>query len=383
MIRARALLLCSLAAACSSGSITDTGPPPPPVDGVRLVEVASGLSAPLYLTSPPGDARLFVVEQPGRIRVIENGALLPTPFLSLVGQISTGGERGLLSMAFDPRYAQTGFFYVDYTDPAGHTRVVRYRVSADRNVADPASAQQILFVEQPFSNHNGGLLLFGPDGMLYVGMGDGGSGGDPLGHGQNPGTLLGDILRLDVDGAQPYEIPADNPYVGQAGKRGEIWVMGVRNPWRFAFDRRNGDLYVADVGQNAWEEISVVPTTSAGANLGWNVMEGTHCYRPATGCNQAGLLLPVHEYSHATTACSITGGFVYRGAAMAALRGHYFYSDYCGGWLRSLRYANGQAVDQHDWAISGVGNILGFGEDTAGELYMLSNNGRVYRIVPQ
>ncbi|HYJ78480.1 MAG TPA: PQQ-dependent sugar dehydrogenase [Longimicrobiaceae bacterium] len=381
MIRARVLLLC-LAAACSS-STTDTDPPPPPVLALRLVEVASGLTSPLYLTAPPGDARLFVVEQAGRIRVVENGQLLATPFLDLVGQISSGGERGLLSVAFHPRYSQTGFFYVNYTDPAGHTRVVRYRVSADPNRADPASAQLVLMVEQPFSNHNGGLVLFGPDGMLYVGMGDGGSAGDPLGHGQNPGTLLGDILRLDVDRAQPYSVPPDNPFVGQAGKREEIWAMGVRNPWRFAFDRQRSDLYVADVGQNAWEEVSVVPGGEGGANLGWKVMEGTRCFSPSAGCSQTGLLLPVLEYSHAASACSITGGFVYRGTAMAALRGHYFYSDYCGGWLRSFRYFNGAAVDQQTWNVGSVGNVTSFGEDAAGELYMTSTNGRVYRIAPQ
>lgn len=378
MIRALALLL--FLAACGDGP-GEPGPPPGS-NGIQLQEVASGLGSPVYVTAPAGDARLFVVEQPGRIRVVQNGQLLPTPFLDIVARVSSGGERGLLSMAFHPAYSQNGFFYVNYTDLGGDTRVERYRVTADANRADPASAQLVIAIAQPYSNHNGGQLQFGPDGKLYVGMGDGGAGGDPLGHGQNAATLLGDILRLDVDGAPPYAIPPDNPFHGQSSRRNEIWMTGVRNPWRFSFDRQTGEMYVADVGQGQWEEISVLPAGQGGQNLGWNVMEGRHCYSPSSGCDQSGLTLPVHEYSHEGGACSVTGGYVYRGSAIPALRGHYFYGDYCAGWVRSFRHSNGQAADQRSWELGDVGNVLSFGEDASGELYLASSNGRVYKLVP-
>jgi hypothetical protein len=376
----RALPLLLFLAACSGGD--GAVQPPPAVDELRLVEVASGLSSPVYVTAPPDDPRLFIVEQPGRIRVVENGSLLATPYLDIVDRVGSGGERGLLSIAFHPRYAQNGFVYLNYTDRAGDTRVERYRASADRNRADPASAQLVIGIAQPFSNHNGGQLQFGPDGKLYIGMGDGGSGGDPQGHGQDASTLLGDILRLDVDAGQPYAIPADNPFVGEAGRRGEIWITGVRNPWRFSFDREAGLLYVADVGQGEWEEVHVVPAGQGGQNFGWNVMEGKHCFRPSSGCDQRGLTLPVLEYSHADGGCSVTGGYVYRGRSIPALRGHYFYSDYCAGWVRSFRYAGGQPVDPRSWEVGDVGNVLTFGEDAAGELYLGSSNGRVYRFAP-
>jgi glucose/arabinose dehydrogenase len=379
MLRLALLLL--ILAGCSDDDPGRTVEPPVGDARVRLAEVAAGLSGPVYLTAPRGDARLFIVEQPGRIRVVENGALLPAPFLDITDRVSSGGERGLLSAAFHPSYATNGFLYVDYTDRNGDTRVERYRVSADRNRADPASAKLILQVAQPFANHNGGLVVFGPDGKLYVGMGDGGSGGDPQGHGQNRATLLGDILRIDVDAGDPYAIPADNPYVGQSASRNEIWASGVRNPWRFAFDREAGLLYLADVGQNALEEINVVPATSAGLNYGWNVMEGSQCFRPADGCSRTGLVVPALEYSH-SEGCSVTGGYVYRGSRIPALRGHYFYSDYCRGWIRSFRYANGQAADRREWALGDLGNVLSFGEDAAGELYVLSASGRVYRLDP-
>ncbi|HEX2205305.1 MAG TPA: PQQ-dependent sugar dehydrogenase [Longimicrobium sp.] len=349
--------------------------------GLRLVEVARGLEGPVHVAAPAGDARVFVVEQPGRIRVIENGALLPTPFLDIRGRVSSGGERGLLSVAFHPRYAENGFFFVDFTDTGGDTRVERFRVGADRNRADPASAKLILTVDQPYSNHNGGQIAFGPDGKLYVGMGDGGSGGDPHGHGQDATTLLGDLLRIDVDAGDPYGIPPGNPFAGPTPGRDEIWATGLRNPWRFSFDRETGLLYVADVGQGAWEEVNVVPAAQGGLDYGWNVMEGAHCYR-ASSCPRDGLTLPVLEYSHDGGACSVTGGHVYRGDAIPAIRGHYFYADYCAGWVRSFRHAGGEAVDRRSWTLGELGNVTSFGEDGAGELYLATADGRVLRFAP-
>jgi glucose/arabinose dehydrogenase len=288
-----------------------------------------------------------------------------------------------LSVAFHPSYATKGWFYVNYTDRAGDTRVERYAVSAaNPDVADPATVQLVLEVAQPYANHNGGLVLFGPDGMLYVGMGDGGSAGDPHGYGQSKATLLGKLLRLDVDGAvggAAYAVPPDNPFVGEAGSRGEIWALGLRNPWRFAFDRDAGLLYIADVGQSRREEIHVAPADRAGVNYGWNVLEGSECFDGTTTCNAQGLERPVVEYSHAE-GCSVTGGFVYRGQRIRALIGHYFYSDYCAGFLRSFRYADGEAVDRRTWNVGSIGSVLSFGEDARGELYVLSGNGRVYRL---
>jgi len=348
-------------------------------EGIQLETVVSGLEDPLYLTAPASDPRLFIVEQPGRIRIVQDGQLLPTPFLDIVRQVRSGGERGLLSVAFHPNYASNGFFYVNYTDQRGDTRIERFSVSSDPNVADPSSGKLLLKIEQPYANHNGGLNLFGPDGMLYIGMGDGGSGGDPHGHGQNRGALLGALLRIDVDGGDPYAIPPDNPFVGQPGMRGEIWAWGLRNPWRFAFDRETNLLYIADVGQNKWEEIDVAPAKEAGLNYGWNLMEGAHCFR-SSNCSPKGLVLPVLEYGHAE-GCSVTGGFVYRGKTIPFLVGHYFYADYCDGWIRSFKYTDGKVSEQRTWDMGPIGKVLSFGEDAAGELYVLSDNGRVYRIV--
>jgi glucose/arabinose dehydrogenase len=379
-----------LAVACLLAGCTpvdSTRPPPPPpssADTLRLEAVATGLDLPLYLTSPPGDPRLFIVEKTGRIRVVRDGTLLVTPFLDLRDSVSTGGEQGLLSMAFHPRYASNGLFYVDYTDRAGDTRVVRYAVSdTNPDVAEPASAALILAVDQPYPNHNGGLLLFGPDGKLYIGLGDGGSEGDPSGNGQRLGTLLGKILRIDVDAGTPYAIPPDNPFVGRAGARGEIWAYGLRNPWRFSFDIRSGQLYIADVGQNMWEEVDVAPAGQGGLNYGWNTMEGMHCFITA-GCDQTGLTLPVLEYSH-TDGCSITGGAVYRGTRARKAVGQYFYSDFCTGFLRSIVYdGQAQTIRSHTtWEAGNIGRVQSFGEDAAGELYILSANGTVYRFAQQ
>ncbi len=341
--------------------------------------VADGFSSPLYLTAPPGDPRLFVVEQGGRIWILENGNRRPIPFLDVSSSITSGGERGLLSVAFHPQYSSNGFFFVDYTDVSGNTLIVRFSVSPDPSIADPASAKQIMKIDQPFANHNGGLVLFGPDGKLYIGMGDGGSGGDPLGNGQNRATLLGDLLRIDVDGGDPYSIPPDNPFVGMAGLRGEIWAWGLRNPWRFSFDEEAGLLYIADVGQNAWEEIDVADSRTAGLNYGWNIMEGSHSYSSPPG-TFTGLTLPVLEYSHAE-GCSVTGGYVYRGNKVPALTGMYLYADYCKGWIQSFEYERGKAVSRRVWNTGSIGHVLSFGQDSEGELYVLSDNGRVYEII--
>jgi glucose/arabinose dehydrogenase len=378
LMRLRSLLWIAAIVACSSDS--GTGPSPLPGNfTIQLIEVASGLSSPLYLTSPANDSRLFVVEQAGRIRIIKNGQVLAQPFLDIVPRVSSGGERGLLSVAFHPSYAANGFFYVNFTDLAGNTRVERFKVSSNPDVGDASSSKLILGVTQPFANHNGGLNLFGPDGMLYIGLGDGGSGGDPQGNGQRTNTLLGKILRIDVDNGDPYSIPSGNPFANQSGARPEIWAYGLRNPWRFSFDRTAGLLFVADVGQGSLEEIDVVPTTRAGVNYGWNIMEGSSCFGSGS-CSTAGLEPPVIEYNHSGGACSVTGGYAYRGSAIPELAGHYFYSDYCAGFLRSFLYLNGAATDQRTWDVGTIGSVTSFGEDAAGEMYIVVQQGRVYRI---
>lgn len=355
---------------------------------LRLQEVASGLNAPTFLTAPNGDSRLFIVERAGRIRVVENGNLLATPFLDISNLTSTAGERGLLSMAFHPQYASNGYFFLYYTNLAGDIVIERRQVSAGNpNQADALSGLTIITIAHPtYTNHYGGLVSFGTDGYLYLGTGDGGGGGDPLGNAQNPNVLLGKLLRLDVNAsssAQPYAIPADNPFVGAAGKRPEIWATGLRNPWRYAFDSVAQQLYIADVGQANLEEVNVRAVGQAGNNYGWNIMEGTQCYN-SSSCNQSGLVLPLIEYGHDSAGgCSITGGYVYRGAALPELAGQYLYSDYCSGWLKSFSVSNGSASAVKDWGIANVGNILSFGQDGLKELYMLSSNGKVYRIARQ
>lgn len=353
---------------------------------LALQQVATGLDSPLFLTAPAGDARLFVVERPGRIRIVQNGALLSTPFLDIHNRTTSDGERGLLSMAFHPQYATNGLFYVYYTDLNGDIAIDRFNVSAvNPDVADPLSVVRVLFIPHPtFSNHDGGLLAFGTDGFLYIGTGDGGGGGDPAANAQNTNTLLGKLLRIDVGAAaQPYAIPASNPFVNQAGRRGEIWAYGLRNPWRYSFDPAAGLLYIADVGQNRREEVDVAGVAQAGLNYGWNIMEGMLCY-PGDPCNKQGLTLPVLDYDHgANNGCSIIGGHVYRGSAIPELRGRYFYSDLCAAWLKSFVYSNGAATERTDWDIQNVAPIYSFGQDAQGELYLLSGNGGVYRIVRQ
>ncbi len=374
----------------TAAALPAPAPPPPPGSGdvqLGVQEVASGLDFPLYLTAPPGDPdRLFVVERGGRIRLIERGVLHAAPFLDIADRVrADGGEQGLLGLAFHPRYPDDPRLFVNYTDLRGDTRVSSFRVSpAGPGAADPASEALVLSVEQPFPNHNGGHLAFGPDGYLYIGLGDGGSGGDPLGHGQNPGTLLGAVLRIDVDRASPYAVPSTNPFVGVPGRCGEIWSYGLRNPRRFSFDRATGDLYIGDVGQNAREEIDVAPAASRGGeNYGWNIMEGSICFGAAT-CNQRGLTLPVLDYDHSSPGtaggCSVTGGYVYRGRQIPELQGHYLFADFCRGWVRSFRYASGRAVDVQD-RLAGLGAVTSFGEDAGGELYILTAEGGVLRIV--
>ncbi|MCB9849324.1 MAG: PQQ-dependent sugar dehydrogenase [Phycisphaerales bacterium] len=359
--------------------------------------VASGLSGPLFVTSPPGDTnRLFIVEQAGRIKILTGGSVLGTPFLNIVSIISSGGERGLLGLAFDPDYATNGFFYVNYTNTSGNTVVARYTVTGDpatSNTANAGSAVILKTIVQPESNHNGGCLQFGPDGMLYVGVGDGGGGNDQhgsIGNGQNTGTLLGKMLRLDVDNGPNY-IPSDNPFVGAGDPLDEIWAIGLRNPWRFSFDRATGDMYIADVGQGAREEVDFQPASSTGGeNYGWRCMEGTAC-TGMTGCtcNAPALTLPIHEYTHGGTPfrCSISGGYVYRGSAIPGLQGTYFYADYCSAQIWSFRY-NGSVLSEFQERtteltpnISTIDSVVSFGEDGSGELYIVDIGGEVFKIV--
>ncbi|HUP87989.1 MAG TPA: PQQ-dependent sugar dehydrogenase [Longimicrobiales bacterium] len=354
------ILISLLAMGCSAGS----GQPNPPASGsVHLETAASGLQSPVHLSAPTGDSRLFVVEQAGTIRIVKAGQLLATPFLDIRSKVGSGGERGLLSVAFHPQYASNGFFYVNYTDKNGDTRVERYKVGSNADAADATSAKQIAFVAQPFSNHNGGLVQFGPDGALYIGMGDGGSGGDPQGNGQSPTALLGKMLRVNVD-QEPFNV--------------EIFALGLRNPWRWAFDPPSNLLYIADVGQNQYEEININPAASRGLNYGWNRMEAKHCYQ--SNCSQTGLVIPVIEYEH-SDGCSITGGYVYRGSKIPSLQGHYFYADYCDGWVRSFKWENNAVTNAKKWDFGSIGQIPSFGVDGLGELYILSTNGNVYRIV--
>ncbi len=369
-----------LATPITCGDDGVTADPPPTSDGIVLTEVASGLERPVQLLNAPGDPRLFIVEQRGRIRVLSGGQLQETPYLDVSSELSGGNEQGLLGLAFHPDFQSNGFAYVNYTDGSGDTRVVRYTERADGLSLDPASAKEILFVDQPFGNHNAGQLLFGGDGMLYIPLGDGGSSGDPQGNGQNLDTLLGAILRIDVNGGDPYAIPPDNPFASGGG-RPEIWAFGVRNPWHNDIDVEGGFIYVADVGQNTWEEVNVVPLNEAGVNYGWNIVEGPECFQ-GSGCDRTGLQDPVISYDHGD-GCSITGGHVYRGQAIPDLIGVYFYSDFCDGWLRSFRWdpAQGTAVDQREWSIPSIGSVYSFGKDADGELYILAGN-RAFRIDP-
>lgn len=359
---------------------TPATPEPEPVSAIQLTLVAGGFERPTFLTHA-GDGRLFVSDQVGRIHIIENGEVLPAPFLDIRDRIGSEAlEQGLLSVAFHPEYAQNGRFYANYTNLNGDTVISRFQVNAaDPNSADPASETNIMTLEQPFANHNGGQLKFGPDGYLYIGMGDGGSANDPEGNGQNPSNLLGALLRIDVDNGDPYAIPSNNPFAGDPDRADEIWAYGLRNPWRFSFDRLTGDLYLADVGQRTWEEINYQPAASdGGENYGWNTLEGNHCFENA-GCDSAGTILPVAEYDHGF-GCSVTGGYIYRGSQFPALTANYFFADYCSGIIwRLFRHPEG------DWSqemvLESGRTISSFGEDVNGELYLLDHaDGAVLQI---
>jgi glucose/arabinose dehydrogenase len=346
--------------------------------GLTLERIAGGLENPVQLLRPAGDSRLFIVEQFGKVLIWKNGTVSERPFLDIRRQISTGYERGLLSIAFHPRFAENRQLFVSYTDKGGDTRVERWRVGDDPDVADPKSAELVLAQEQPYANHNGGLIAFGLDGMLYIGLGDGGSGGDPKRNGQNLGTKLGKLLRIDVDGQRPYRVPPDNPFVGRSGAEPEIWAYGLRNPWQFSFDATSGTLFIGDVGQNAWEEVDAAPASRGGLNYGWNLMEGRHPYRRATVSHE-GMTLPVVEYP-SREGCTVIGGFVYRGRRHPELVGHYFYADHCQGWIRSFKWNRGRVTEHQQWRLTERLQPSAFGIDAQGELYVVSLSGSVYRI---
>jgi glucose/arabinose dehydrogenase len=351
---------------------------------VRLRLVADGFLNPLFVTGAgDGSGRLFVVEQGGRIRIVEGGRILPRDFLDISSRITAGGEQGLLGLAFHPDFRQNGLFYVDYTDVLGNTVVAQYRVDPnDPDRADPTSAKTILHVHQPYANHNGGDLAFGPDGDLYISFGDGGSEGDPEGHGQRLNTLLGKVLRIDVDhpsGGRPYGIPAGNPFANDPNARPEIWAYGLRNPWRFSFDRRTHDMWIGDVGQGAHEEIDHASAGRGGQNYGWNIMEGPSCFEPPTGCNRNGLTLPVASYTHDDGNCTVIGGYVYRGNDFPALAGTYLFADYCSGRVWTLDAAHPRSEPHQVLDLSSLPSS--FGEDDRGELYVTTlNTGQLFQV---
>jgi glucose/arabinose dehydrogenase len=359
----------AVALACLIGAAEAAGAQ----SAIDLELVVDGLERPVFVShAGDGSGRLFVLEQAGRIRIVEGGALRARSFLDLTDRVRSGGERGLLGLAFHPDFAANRRLFIDYTrQPDGATVIAEFRAARlDPDRARPIQ-RRLLTVPQPFSNHNGGMLAFGPDGRLYIALGDGGGAGDPGDRAQDPSSLLGKILRIDVDGARPYAIPPGNPFA-DGGGRPEIFALGLRNPWRFSFDRRNGHLLAGDVGQGRNEEIDII---RRGHNYGWPIMEGPRCFRPPFGCDPSGLTLPVSTYRHIRGRCSITGGYVYRGAAIRALVGTYLAGDFCSGEIFGLRRGKRALLLETELQISS------FGEDEAGEIYVVDLGGAVYRIV--
>jgi glucose/arabinose dehydrogenase len=382
------LIMAALLAACGDSQTTTTPPsaaPPAPLPQLQLTAFVSGLASPVGLESARDrSGRLFALEQAGKIRIIRNSAIVATPFLDITPKVASGGELGLLGLAFHPAYASNRKFYVDYTRPAGslwQTVIAEYLVSSTNpDLADPNSERILLIVNQPFSNHNGGQLAFGSDGFLYIALGDGGSGGDPLGNGQNKQALLGKILRVDVNsstGGLPYGIPADNPFANSGGAP-EVFAYGFRNPWRFSFDTAGGTLFAGDVGQDSFEEVDIV---QKGLNYGWNTMEGTHCFSPSSGCNMAGLTLPINDYGRGQGA-TVIGGFVYRGSTTPALVGAYVFGDFISGRIWGLRQNSSGGWDRTQLAATGKA-ISSFGRDESNELYVVDYSGPVFKLAVQ
>jgi glucose/arabinose dehydrogenase len=350
---------------------------------IKLKPLITGLDSPVAVThAGDGSGRIFITLLVGQIFIFDSEQILTEPFLDIESLISTGGERGLFSVAFHPNYTNNGFLFVNYTDINGDTVIARYSVSADPNIADTGTATILLTVPQPFANHNGGQLQFGPDGFLYIGMGDGGSGGDPLDNAQGLDTLLGKILRIDVAGSPTYDIPPDNPFIGEFGAREEIWALGLRNPWRFSFDRLTGDLFIADVGQNNLEEVNFQPVESQGGeNYGWRLMEGSDCFNPPANCDNGILELPILEYDH-SLGCSITGGYRYRGDKNPELFGIYFFGDFCSGRIWGATQDGTGEWNTKELLITDLA-ITAFGEDEDGEIYVThfsQDEGTIYRI---
>ncbi len=357
---------------------------------LHLEVVTTNLNSPVFLTSPSNDNRLFIVEEPGRIRIHADGSTLAIPFLDITPQVIYDGERGLLGLTFHPDYANNGFFYLNYTtliNSQTYSRISRFTVdSLNPNIADTSSEEILLPLLQPFNNHNGGMLAFGADGYLYAGFGDGGSGGDPNNNGQNGENLFGTIIRLDINGILPYAIPPDNPFVNNNSFLDEIWAYGLRNPWRFSFDRLNSDLYIGDVGQNLLEEIDVqLSSSTGGENYGWRLKEGSNCFNPLTNCEDGVTVIdPIYEYTHSGGHCSVTGGYVYRGSCLPEFQGMYFFADFCTSKIWSFKSINGILSEFTDYTPTlSPSLIASFGEDSNGEIYIISLNGTVYRIVPE
>lgn len=359
-------------------SATTTTMPLAELLGVELELVAELPAPPLVIAAPESDTRLYVAQRDGVVVVIEpSGAVRGEPFIDLSDVVKAGGvEQGLLGMAFHPGYNDNGRFFVYYTDDADDTVLVEYTASPDAAVASPTTAREIMLFDQPTDRHNAGALAFGPDGYLYVAVGDGGDGGH---NGQKSDTLFGTILRIDVDNGDPYAVPADNPFVDGGGAP-EVWAYGLRNPWRFSIDDETGLVYIGDVGQADREEIDVVSLDDPGANFGWIYLEGSMCFR-APECRDVPTTLPVVEYPH-SEGCSVTGGLVYRGAAIPELDGTYFYSDWCRGWVRSFRYVDGEVIEPQEWPELNGGQVNSFGTDSSGEIYLGMWDGAVYRVAP-